>query len=156
MNLFLVQHGEAKSKAEDPERSLADAGAEATRRMAALAAVSGLRVDRIQHSGKRRAEQTAEILAEALKPAEGVIAGAGLNPNDDVRPMGETLMTKEETIMLVGHLPFMSRLASLLLTGDPEAGVVGFKTSGIVCLSRVEGEWSLSWAVTPELLTPAE
>ena len=38
MDLFLVQHGEAKSEAEDPERSLTDRGAEAVRRMAAWAA----------------------------------------------------------------------------------------------------------------------
>ena len=58
--------------------------------------------------------------------------------------------------MLVGHLPFMSRLASLLLAGEPEAGVVRFQTSGIVCLSREQGEWSLSWAVTPELAASAD
>ena len=87
MNLLLVQHGEAKTEAEDPERSLTDAGAEATRRMATWAAASGLRVDRIQHSGKRRAEQTAEILAEILNPAKRVIAVPGLKPNDDIRPV---------------------------------------------------------------------
>ena len=156
MDLFLVQHGEAKPKAEDPDRSLTDAGAEATRRMAAWAAGSGLRVDRIEHSGKRRAEQTAEILAEGLKPAKSAIAVSGLKPNDDVRPVAETLQAQEATIMLVGHLPFMSRLASLLLAGEPEAGVVRFQTSGIVCLSREEGEWSLSWAVTPELVASAD
>ena len=156
MDLFLVQHAEARPKAEDPERSVTDAGAQATRRMAAWGATSGLRVDRIQHSGKLRAEQTAGILAEDLKPAKGVIAIPGLDPNDDVRPVAETVTATEEAIMLVGHLPFLSRLASLLVAGEPEAGVVGFKTSGIVCLTRTEEEWSLSWAVTPELVAPAD
>ncbi len=156
MNLLLVQHGEANTEAEDPERSLTDAGAEATRRMATWAAASGLRVDRIQHSGKRRAEQTAEILAEGLNPAKGVIAVPGLKPNDDIRPVAETLKIQEATIMLVGHLPFMSRLTSLLLAGDPEAGVVRFRMSGIVCLNREDGEWSLRWAVTPELVPSAD
>jgi phosphohistidine phosphatase len=152
MNLVLVQHAEARPKAEDPNRSISEAGAEATRRMAAWAATAGLQVDRVQHSGKLRAEQTAQILAEDLKPDKGVIATPGLNPNDDVRPMAKTVNATEEAIMLVGHMPFMSRLASLLLAGEPEAGVVDFKTSGIVGLSRSEGEWSLSWAVTPELV----
>ncbi len=156
MNLFLVQHSEAKTEAEDPERSLTDAGTEATRRMVAWAEASGLRVDRIQHSGKRRAEQTADILAEDLKPSQGVIAVPGLKPNDDVHAVAESLKAQEETIMLVGHLPFMSRLASLLLAEAREAGVVRFKTSGIVCLSREEGERSLRWAVTPELVASAD
>jgi phosphohistidine phosphatase SixA len=51
MDLFLVQHGEAKSEAEDPERSLTDRGAEAVRRMAAWAAQVGVKVDQIRHSG---------------------------------------------------------------------------------------------------------
>src|SRR5512142_725316 len=55
IDLFLVQHGEAKSEAEDPERSLTDRGAEAVRRMAAWAARVGVKVDQIRHSGKRRA-----------------------------------------------------------------------------------------------------
>ncbi len=35
MELFLVQHGEAKSETEDPERPLTDRGAETVVRMAA-------------------------------------------------------------------------------------------------------------------------
>jgi phosphohistidine phosphatase SixA len=51
----------------------------------------------------------------------------------------------------------MSRLASLLLAGDPEAGVVRFRMSGILCLNREDGEWSLMrWAVTPELVASAD
>jgi phosphohistidine phosphatase len=152
MDLFLVQHGEAKSETEDPERSLTDRGAESVRRMAAWAAQVGLGVDQIRHSGKKRAEQTAALLAERLSPLQGTIAVEGLNPNDDVRPVAEALQSGSGSVMMVGHLPFLDRLASLLLTGDPEAEVVRFRNAGIVALSKLEGKWAVNWAVPPDLV----
>ena len=152
MDLFLVQHGEAKSEAEDPERSLTDRGTEAVRRMAAWAAQVGVKVDQIRHSGKRRAEQTAALLAEQLSPVNGTIAVTGLAPNADVRPVAEGLQAELGAVMLVGHLPFLSRLAGFLLTGDPEAGVIRFRMAGIICLSNQEGTWAVNWVVPPALV----
>jgi phosphohistidine phosphatase len=58
-----------------------------------------------------------------------------------------------EDIMLVGHLPHLGRLASLLLAGDPERHVVSFRMAGVVCLERGEnGNWSLKWMITPDVL----
>jgi phosphohistidine phosphatase len=152
MELYVVQHGEAKSESEDPERPLTERGAEAVRRMAAWAAQVGVRAAQIRHSGKRRAEQTAALLAERLAPVNGVIAVEGLKPNDDVRPVAESLQTEHESVMLVGHLPFLSRLASLLVAGNPEGGVIRFRQGGIVCLVQDEGKWAVNWVMPPELL----
>jgi phosphohistidine phosphatase len=53
----------------------------------------------------------------------------------------------------VGHLPHLSKLASLLLTKSDEKVSIGFKNSGIVCLQRDDSSnWLLSWSVTPEIL----
>jgi phosphohistidine phosphatase len=152
MILYLVQHGEAKSEAEDPERSLTEAGAAVVEQMADWAARTGLVADRIGHSGKRRAEQTASILAKRLKPIQGVAAIGGLNPGDDVRATARSLQSDQGRVMLVGHLPHLGRLASLLLLGDPEWGIVRFRNAGIVRLSSQEGKWGLDWAITPDLL----
>jgi phosphohistidine phosphatase len=55
--------------------------------------------------------------------------------------------------MSVGHLPFLNKLASLLLTGCESADAVAFKNAGIVALSRNEGNnWQIDWMVTPEIL----
>ena len=154
MDLYLVQHGEARPETEDPERSLTDRGAEAVRRMAAWAAQVGVRVDQIRHSGKRRAEQTAALLAERLSPTQGTIAVEGLNPNDDVRPVAEALRGERGRSCWSAISPFLDRLASLLLTGDPEAGVVRFRNAGIVCLSDREGKWAVNWVMSPDLVGP--
>jgi len=164
MKLYLVQHGEAKSKAEDPQRPLTERGREDVARVGAFAAGAGLQVGQVRHSGKRRAEETASILTEYLSPAEGVVAIPGLAPKDDVRPMAEALSPslspprlggmKGGAVMLVGHLPFLDRLTNLLVTGDAERSVVRFQMGGIVCLVREDQDWAVSWMVTPGLLLP--
>lgn len=152
MELYLVQHGEAKPETEDPERPLTERGTETVRRMATWAAQVGVRVALIGHSGKRRAEQTAALLAERVDPANGVIVVEGLKPNDDVGPVAEAFQAEHESVMLVGHLPFLSRLASLLVAGNPMAGIIHFQMAGIVYLSQEDGKWAVNWVMPPELL----
>jgi phosphohistidine phosphatase len=152
MDLYLVRHGEAKPETEDPECPLTDRGAEVVRRMAAWAAQVGVGVSQIRHSGKKRAEQTATLFAERLNPANGVIAAEGLKPLDDVRPVAGALRAEHEPLMLVGHLPFLSRLVSLLIVGNLESGVIGFNPTAIVCLSQEKGKWAPNWVTSPELL----
>ncbi len=152
MLIFLVQHGEAKSEVEDPERPLTEMGAAEVQRMAAWAARVGVSPAQIRHSGKRRTEETAAILAEHLAPSEGALAVSGLKPRDNVQPLAEALQDEPASLMLVGHLPHLSRLASQLVEGDPEAAVLQFRNAGVVCLSREAGIWSVAWAVTPDLI----
>ena len=150
--LFLIQHGEAKTKDEDPEKPLSDHGAAEVEKMAAWAARAGVEVNEIRHSGKRRAEQTAGILGRHLAPDHGVVAATGLNPKDDIEPVARELVSRHESLMLVGHLPFLDRLASRLIAGDPTAAAVRFTNAGIVCLRRDAGDWSLVWTVTPAIV----
>lgn len=119
--------------------------------MARLAIDLGLQVGGILHSGKTRARQTAEILAAALDLAGSIKEAPGLNPLDDVAPWSS--MSPGDRLMLVGHLPFMQRLAALLVTGSQEKPVISFQNSGIVCLDRDEGSdnWTIRWALVPRL-----
>lgn len=59
-----------------------------------------------------------------------------MNPNDDVTYLASQI-TGPENVMLVGHLPFMERLVSYLVTGTAEKVVVKFQNGGIVCLDMV-------------------
>ncbi len=155
MTLFLVQHGEARPGNEDSERSLTDHGAETVSRMADWAARMGIKVDEIRHSGKSRAEQTATIFAKRLDTPKGVIAVKGLNPNDEVTQVAASLQGDQESIMLVGHLPHLSRLVSLLVTGNPDIEIVRFRNAGIVCLTQAGGKWAIDWVMQPDLLWEA-
>jgi phosphohistidine phosphatase len=155
MTLFLVQHGEAKPETEDPDRSLTHRGAEVIERMADWAARMGIKVEQIRHSGKLRAEQTATIFANHLNPPRGVIAVQGLTPLDSVNSVAPSLQGEQGSIMLVGHLPHLSRLVSLLVTGNPDNVVVRFRNAGIVCLSQQEKKWAIDWVMQPDLLAEA-
>jgi phosphohistidine phosphatase len=153
LRLILVQHGKARPTAEGLEAELTRAGRREVERVAAWVARTGLRVDRIAHSGKLRAVQTAGILADALEPPLGLELGASLKPDDAVEPVAEWLGGETgDTLMLVGHMPHLARLAGLLLSRDSEARPVTFKNGGVVCLERTGEIWSLGWAVVPELL----
>src|SRR2546428_602739 len=109
MNLYLVQHGAAKSESDDPARPLTEEGRRAVERLAEFLAARAVRIDRVEHSDKLRARQTAEILALRLRPAEGRVQVAGLAPNDDVEPTRARLMVESGSLMLVGHLPHLGR-----------------------------------------------
>jgi phosphohistidine phosphatase len=153
MQLYLVQHGAAKSESEDPERSLTEEGRKTVEQMADYLSLLGLSLDRIEHSQKLRAQQTAEILAARLRPREGAEQITGRAPNDDVEPMGERLRTESKTLMLIGHLPYLSRLVARLLGMEKDRVLVEFRQGGVVRLDRgPTGEWVVSWVVAPELL----
>jgi len=153
MRLYLVQHGEAHPKEADPTRRLTEKGADDVRKVAGFLRPHGLRVDAIWHSGKPRAAETADILASAVKAAQGVVECKGLDPNDPVLPVAEEMDEAPEDLMIVGHMPFLARLASVLLAGDEDADIVQFHNAGVVCLERDEdGGWHMHWIVTPGLL----
>jgi phosphohistidine phosphatase len=151
MIVYLVQHGEATPKRVDPARPLTERGRREVVRVAGVAARLGVEVQQIRHSGKARAEQTAEILGQALSPPDGVVAVPGLAPNDHVGAVAEALAGEEGPLMFVGHLPFLARLAGLLVAGDAGRPVVQFRMGGIVCLAQADGLWQVAWILTPEM-----
>ncbi len=154
MRLYLVQHAAAIPKDEDPDRPLSAQGRADIDRMATFLTLGkAVAVGSIRHSGKTRAAQTAEVLAERLQPLAGVSAVEGLKPLDDPAPWAERLKGEQEDLMLVGHLPFMARLAALMVSGDPDVEVVRFQPGGTLCLERDEtGRWAIGWLVVPALL----
>ncbi|MGE5808346.1 MAG: phosphohistidine phosphatase SixA, partial [Nitrospirota bacterium] len=83
MLLYLVQHAEAKKEEEDPERGLTDKGFRDIARTAVYAQKLGVGASAIYHRGKKRAAQTAKVLADYLKPEKGIIKTDGLAPMDD-------------------------------------------------------------------------
>ncbi len=151
MKLILVRHGEAKSETADPERSLTEKGTLEVERMGHWMRKSGIKVHEIRHSGKRRAEQTASILGGFLDPLNGVFPVSGLGPNHDVLPIAQLLASEESPLMVVGHLPFLSRLVSFLLVGNPNFSLCQFQPGAMVSLERIGGEWHVMWVIQPDL-----
>lgn len=152
MEIYLVQHGESKPESEDPERPLTDKGKAEVEAVACYIAERGVKVAQIFHSGKLRAKQTAELFARYLVPVQVVKEQKGLAPLDDPHEAKLIVEQAEKSLMLVGHLPHLSRLVSLLVLGDTEKEVVRFRMGGVVCLSRKDDIWELNWVLPPELV----
>ena len=153
MYVYLVQHGEAEREEIAPARPLTQKGQTDVKKVAAFIPAGYMRVEKIVHSGKLRALQTAEILGEVLKPPIGIAETDGLAPLDDPGIWAERLENMTENVVLTGHLPHLQRLVALLLCGTIVKPVVAFAMGGIVALERNDaGEWSLCWMVIPDLL----
>ncbi len=150
--VYLVQHGEAKPESEDPDRPLTARGREDVLLVARHAAGVGVKVERVLHSGKLRAKQTAEILANHLHPAGGVEETSGLSPMDPPESARSVIEGAKEPVMIVGHLPHLSRLLSLIVIGNPEMEVVRFRTGEIVSLAKSDKKWSVAWILTPDIV----
>ena len=153
MYLYLVQHGEAKREDEDPARGLSKKGSDDALRVAAFVQRMNIPVTRILHSNKTRAQQTAQILSGLLKPKKGVSETDGLAPMDDPDAWARRIDGMDEDLMLVGHLPYMAKLAGLILCGDKEKTCLDFKMGGMVCCRRIaDGRWVVAWMLVPEMI----
>ncbi len=154
MKLYLAQHGEAVPKAEDPERPLSGQGRRDVRAVTALLQSAGVRVERVWHSGKARAEQTAKLLAGGVLPrGRKPQAIEGIDPNAPVAEFIIDADVWEEDTLVVGHLPFMARLVALLTTADSERDIVSYSPGSVVCLERADaGHWVVLWMIRPDIL----
>lgn len=152
MLIYLVRHGEAKDSDHDPERGLSPEGETNVCKAGVFLSTKNLRVGRICHSSKKRAQETADILGSYMGPANGVSQEKGLEPEDDPTVWNERLKNEEQDIMLVGHMPHLDRLASLLVSGDSEKHAVKFSPSEVVCIVKTGSKCSVMWKVSPELL----
>jgi phosphohistidine phosphatase len=154
MKIYLIRHGEARSEEEDPERSLTSRGKAEVEQVARAAGKMAVRPAKIFHSGKTRARQTAEIIGIGLGVSDHAIeAVQGLNPNDAVQPWLEKIQKENRDIMLVGHLPFLEKLTSLLLCGDEKARPVLFRYAGICCLEqKADKSWGVRWFLLPAMV----
>jgi len=157
MDVYLIQHAAAVSGEQDPRRPLTEQGRAAAAAVARyLAELRGrlvcAAIPEIWHSGKLRAQQTAEVFAQALRPPPSLVVRADMNPDDDPRPLyGEIVARRERpgSLMIVGHLPHLARLAGLLLAADASSTPVQFVNAGVVRIVPMEEGWSVAWYVTP-------
>ncbi len=151
MKLYLVRHGEAELRTDDPGLSVR--GREQAKKSVAFASGTGVRPLQIFHSRKRRAKETAEEFAKVINPRGGIIEKDGLSPNDDPAEWAEIIEQETDDLMLVGHMPFMPALANLLLTGNTDKCIImGFENAAVLSLVRSGGgRWMIEWFAGPTL-----
>lgn len=150
MAIYLIQHGRSLPKEEDPSQGLSPEGSKEVALIAGVAANYGVTPEVIYHSGKKRSEETANILAEHCEVVTGVEQRTGLKPLDDVVAFTEDL--KNDNAMYVSHLPFLEKLLSLLVTGTIDQRIVKFQNGGLLCLDQEEtASWYIKWMLMPNI-----
>lgn len=151
MKIILVQHGDAVSGEMDSERPLSATGREQARKagefLNAISACPAL----IVHSGKKRAQETAEIISRALGGVRMEVRGH-LNPKDGLERIMAEVQASEASLMVVGHMPFLGRLASSLMGADEARMVVDVAQASPVIFSRSEGRYVLDTYVKNDYL----
>jgi phosphohistidine phosphatase len=132
MRLYLMQHALAYSTEEDAERPLNPDGVKQAKQSASGIKRLGLVFDLIMTSPKRRAKQTAALVAEQVRyPYSDIMTTEALLPGRTPAELLE-LLQKESTdsrILIVGHLPHLALLAETLSGGD-----LVFENAGLACL----------------------
>ena len=145
---YLVRHGDALAAHIDAQRPLSARGREQVAELARLAVGRGVQVAEIRHSGILRARESAEILAGYLTAPQGVSESAGLLPEDDPEIGKAELDAADQSFMLVGHLPYMNRLAALLVKSAAPAAIE-FTPATMLCCSKVGALWQIEWRMAP-------
>jgi len=157
MEIYLMQHGPALPREQDPDRSLSPAGEARIHASGKALKKMGIGFDVILSSPKKRSKQTAAIVAQEVGfPSEKIIETEKVEP---MTPPEETVKTLTDCagnkrILIAGHLPSVAEVASFLLTEGSKA-LVEFEMGGC-CRIDVEDlpirSGRLRWYVTPEQL----
>ncbi len=138
--IYLVHHAAAVGPEIDPQRPLSAAGRAHAERVARQAAERGVRPAVIWHSGKLRARQTAEAFWHACNPLAPLTAVRGLQPSDPPEWVKDLVTGETREVMLVGHMPNLARVWSLLTGGNAEAAS-GFPEHGLVALDALDDRY---------------
>ncbi len=151
MKIFLVQHGEALPEEVDSERPLSEKGREQVKRAAELIKRMTEYPGVIVHSEKKRARETAEIISFTLGGVR-MEARNYLNPKDSLDNITREIAASEASIMVVGHMPFLGKLATWLLGIDMERETVDITQASPLVFSRYGRVYILDTYIKNEYL----
>ena len=136
MKLYLLRHAEAEDAKDDADRHLTRKGRKDVRALGKELRRHKLRVKQIWHSGIARAVETAEEIAPYLRGGAKPVKRPGLAPNDSPSKMAQLIAKRNEHLMIVGHEPFLGKLAAQLVLSRSSAAIVKLRKPSVVCLQR--------------------
>jgi phosphohistidine phosphatase len=151
MKLYLVRHGDNNAVDIDPDKNLSEQGRKDLAKVADVLKNAAVFVEEIYHSGIRRSIQTAEILAGAVQLNGKIKEHDFLKPNDPAEKMAHELEERNADLMIVGHLPYLGKLASYLLSGLEQSDLIEFERGSVLCLERFNRKWQVKWMLVTDL-----
>ncbi len=145
MTLYILRHGTAENAppagGDDGARRLTARGREKVREAAAAMRALGLKFGAILTSPLPRAAETAELVVAAypVAPACEVLnaLAPGTSPAETIAALRS--YERHDHLMIVGHEPGLSGIASLLLTGSANSVAFDLKKAGMIALELSDG-----------------
>jgi len=159
MEIYILRHGIAVDRGtpgykKDGDRPLTEDGVQKIRQVAEAMLAMELKFDLILSSPYVRAAETAKIVAGELDE-EVTFTNFLLPEGNPLELIREINDNKPQSVLLVGHEPDLSRLMSLLISGDSEAAIE-LKKGGLSKLTAEKlmfGQCAtLHWLLTPKQL----
>ena len=132
MELFLIRHAIAEDGADDDVRPLSSKGIKRFKQTVTGLEALDIRFNRVLHSPKLRAVQTAELLQRLLDGTKEQSPLLAISPSAAVL---ELLVG--DVVAVVGHEPHLSTLLAWLVTGEATLGGAFELKKG--CVARLEG-----------------
>jgi len=142
--IYLVHHADAVGPEVEPQRPLSASGHAHAQALAEKAVAKGVKPAAIWHSGKLRARQTAEPFFRLCNPLAEFSAIRGLQPTDPPMWVNDLLSDEQRDVVLVGHMPSLPRLLTILVRGD-ESALLTFPLHGMIALERAGQKWREAW-----------
>lgn len=161
MNLYILRHGIAVERGtpgldKDADRSLTLKGERRLWRITEAMAALELSFDLILSSPYLRARQTAEIVAEAFRARKKLELLDSLIPDGDAKMLIaylKSLQPAPESILIVGHEPYLSELIARLVSGGASLPLA-LKKGGLCKLTTASLKYgrcaTLDWLLTPK------
>jgi len=159
MKLYILRHGDAvehgDARFEEADRPLTPKGIQRTKLLAHALRQMEVSFDVILTSPLARARETAEIVARGLRLAGKPEFTDNLTPSGSLGKLVEQInliRPAPQSVLLVGHEPYLSGFISLLCVGGPILAVKLKK--GALCRLEVETLSSGKCATLEWLLQP--
>ncbi|MBW2107402.1 MAG: phosphohistidine phosphatase SixA [Deltaproteobacteria bacterium] len=157
MQIYLMQHGPALPKEQDPKQGLSAEGKARVHAAGKALKKMGCVFDAILCSPKKRSTQTAAIVAQEVGFAEGKIletekVKAMAPPQETLKVLSE--LSGADQILVAGHLPSVGEVASALLAEQTKISVQ-FEMGACCCIETdtpTGGAGRLRWFLLPEHL----
>jgi phosphohistidine phosphatase len=162
MKLYILRHGDAVEHGDprykENERPLTAKGVQRTKDLAHALRQLEISIDLVLSSPLTRARQTAEIIARGLRLREKRLELTDhLAPSGSMQSLVERLhgvRSASDSVLLVGHEPYLSSLVSLLCIGGPGLPLA-LKKGGLCRLDVDEPSCgrcaTLEWLFSPRL-----
>ncbi|MFP6583813.1 MAG: phosphoglycerate mutase family protein [Candidatus Hydrogenedentota bacterium] len=153
MYLFLIRHGAAEMQSSDDARVLSSAGRAEAAALGKWLARYHLQSPTVWHSDKVRTGETASLIIENAGWSSTPTEIDGLRPSSPVEPITMKVAAEQSDLVIVGHIPFMSLMASSMLTGGRIETYWDFNTCGVLVLDRAgQEQWVVNAYLSPSML----